>query len=145
MASIRKKGRGYEARVKIHSTTRSKSFATMQQARAWARSAELDIVATPEPVAVSVPGSTSTTSITLADALKRYEAEVLPKLKGAPQERYRVAALATTAMASKCLGAITAADVKAYRDQLASAGNSGSTVRLKLALLSRVCSVAACH
>lgn len=43
MASIRKKGRGYEARVKIHGTTRSKSFATMQQARVWARSAELDI------------------------------------------------------------------------------------------------------
>ncbi len=81
MASIRKKGRGYEARVKIHGTTRSKSFATMQQARAWARSAELDIVATPEPVSVSVPATTSTTSITLADALKRYEAEVLPKLK----------------------------------------------------------------
>jgi len=38
MASIRKKGRGYEARVKIHGTTRSKSFATMQQARVWARS-----------------------------------------------------------------------------------------------------------
>lgn len=143
MASIRKKGRGYEARVKIHGTTRSKSFATMQQARAWARSAELDIVATPEPVSVSVPASTSTPSITLADALKRYEAEVLPKLKGAPQERYRIAALATTAMASQCLGAITTADVKAYRDHLASAGNSGSTVRLKLALLSRVFSVAA--
>jgi integrase len=137
MASIRKKGRGYEARVKAHGTMRSKSFATMQQARAWARSAELDLISAANKAIPPTP------SITLRDALKRYEAEVLPKLKGAPQERYRLAALETTAMSSKCLGAITASDVKAYRDQLVSAGNSGSTVRLKLALVSRVFNVAA--
>jgi integrase len=136
MASIRKKGRGYEVRVKVHGTAVSKSFATMQQARAWARGAESDLDAAP------VPASAAVTSITLAEALRRYEAAVLPKLKGASQERYRIAALARTAMAQQRLDAITSSDVKRYRDQLASAGNSGSTVRLKLALLSRVFSVA---
>ena len=92
MASIRKKGRGYEVRIKVHGITRSKSFATMQQARTWARNAEPGLLTTPSPAAAP--------SITLAAALKRYEAEVLPKLKGAPQECYRVAVLATTAMAS---------------------------------------------
>lgn len=134
MASIRKKGRGYEVRIKVHGITRSKSFATMQQARTWARNAEPGLLTSPSPAAAP--------SITLVEALRRYEAEVLPKLKGAAQERYRVAALARSALALQALDAITANDVKAYRDHLEAAGNSGSTVRLKLALLSRVFSVA---
>lgn len=138
MASIRKKGRGYEARVKVHGTTRSKSFATHQLARAWARSAE-SALSTEE---CAVEATARSSSITLSAALERYAAEVLPRLKGAPQERYRVASLAATTMAQQRLDAITPAVVKDYRDQLAGAGNSSSTVRLKLALLSRVFSVA---
>ena len=136
MASIRKKGRAYEARIKVQGNTLSKSFASLQQARAWAREAESELLARTKLAKLNH------TSISLDLALMRYMAEVIPTLKGAPQERYRVAALSKTALAHKQLDAITPIDVKAYRDQLLGTGNSGSTVRLKLALLSRVFSVA---
>jgi len=140
MASIRKKGRSFEVRIKVSGVSKSKTFATLQECRTWARFAETEL--SDELKLTNHPGSLLTLP-TLAQALTRYSIEVLPSLKGAAQERYRMNQLTQLPLADKCLDAITSSDVKIYRDKLLAMGNSGSTVRLKLSLLSRVFSVAA--
>lgn len=136
MASIRKKGRGYEARVKVFGFARSKSFESLHAARRWAREVELKLNQEHHQAKRPIK------AITLTEALKRYTAEALPKLKGATQEYSRIALLARTPLAKMRIDAISPADVRSYRDELLAAGNSGATVRLKLALLSRVYSTA---
>ncbi len=54
---------------------------------------------------------------------------MLPKFNGTPQARYQVTALANTTMASLYPSEIIAADVQAYRDQLAIVGKGGSRRR----------------
>ena len=43
MASIRKKGRSFEVRIKVSGVSKSKTFATLQQCRTWARFAETEL------------------------------------------------------------------------------------------------------
>ena len=43
MASIRKKGRSFEVRIKVSGVSKSKTFATLQQCRTWARCAETEL------------------------------------------------------------------------------------------------------
>jgi hypothetical protein len=85
MASIRKKGRSFEVRIKVSGVSKSKTFATLQECRTWARFAETEL--SDELKLTNHPGSLLTL-LTLAQALTRYSIEVLPSLKGAAQERY---------------------------------------------------------
>jgi hypothetical protein len=43
MASIRKKGRSFEVRIKVSGVSKSKTFATLQQCRTWARFIETEL------------------------------------------------------------------------------------------------------
>ena len=103
MASIRKKGRSFEVRIKVSGVSKSKTFATLQECRTWARFAETELSdslkLTNHPDGLSILP-------TLAQALTRYSIEVLPSLKGAAQERYRMNQLTQLPLADKCLDAI---------------------------------------
>ena len=76
MASIRKKGRSFEVRIKIGGVCKSKTFETLQQCRTWARCAETEL--SDELKLNNHPDALPT----LAQALTRYSIEVLPFLKG---------------------------------------------------------------
>ena len=75
MASIRKKGRSFEVRIKVSGVSKSKTFATLQQCLTWARCAETELSETLK--LTNHPDALPT----LAQALTRYSIEVLPSSK----------------------------------------------------------------
>lgn len=79
---------------------------------------------------------------TLAECLTRYEKEVTVNKKGAEQERYRVALWLRDELASKAVGTIRSSDVAKWRDARIESGVSSGTVRLDLALLSNLYTIA---
>ena len=81
---------------------------------------------------------------TLAEALKRYLAEVTPaKAKTSQKERYMAAALAKKPIAAMPLDRITSSHISELLRELEQSGLSGTRIRLYLALLSHVYTVAA--
>ena len=79
MASIRKKGRSFEVRIKVSGVSKSKTFATLQECRTWARFAETELS---DELKLTNHAGSLLTLPTLAQALTRYSIEVLPSLKG---------------------------------------------------------------
>ena len=132
MASIRSKGAGFEARITVNGKSYSNTFKTRQEAEHWATGVKLGFI---QP---KTKRKALAYYLTLQEALERYETEVLPLHKGARQERYKVNQLKRHPIASMRLDHITAENIKALRDEALTSGASGSTVRLKLALLSSV-------
>ena len=64
MATIRKRGKRWQAQVRINGRAASKSFGTRREAVSWSRDAEIDL-------ARKINGG-----LTLADAVERYKSEV---------------------------------------------------------------------
>jgi len=88
-------------------------------------------------------------STTLAEALDRYEIEVSAQKKGWKQEKSRIKFWRefrfgdkSALLSSRPLSGIKGKDVAMVRDKLTLGGSSGSTVRLALALLSHVYTIA---
>ncbi|WP_211169034.1 tyrosine-type recombinase/integrase [Aromatoleum toluvorans] len=81
-------------------------------------------------------------AVTLAEAIDRYEREVLPSKRGAAQERYTLKAWRASALGRCSLATIKAADVAQARDKRLQEVSSGS-VRRYLDTLSAVFEVAA--
>ncbi len=79
---------------------------------------------------------------TLAEALKRYEAQVTPTKKGSAAERRRLAAWARSALAKRSLASLKPADFAAWRDARLREVKP-ATVRLDLAVVSHLFKVAA--
>ncbi len=75
---------------------------------------------------------------TLADALKRYLAEVTPHKKGHKQERQRIQAWLKRPVANRSLASLRPKDFAAHRDNRIAEGVASNTVRLELALLSHL-------
>ena len=79
---------------------------------------------------------------TLSECLTRYETEVTVSKKGAEQERYRIALWLRDDLANKPIGAIRSAEIAKWRDARIASGTSSGTVRLDLALLSNLYTIA---
>lgn len=79
---------------------------------------------------------------TLGEALDRYEREVTPKKKGAPQERLRIRAWKRDPLALRSLASIRGIDLAAWRDNRLAGGVSPTTARNDLALISHLFTVA---
>ncbi|MBF8764158.1 site-specific integrase [Pseudomonas putida] len=79
---------------------------------------------------------------TLAEALDRYVREISASKKGAKQENTRANKWKKHALAGKGLAALRSSDFAAYRDEELKAGKSTATVRLDLALISHLFTVA---
>jgi len=122
--------------VKHQGVCVSKSFSMKGQADRWARDTMRAIEdGTYDDVA---------TTLTLSDALDRYEREFTAKKKGCEQERRRLRQLQAQPFAKKSLQNVAPADLVAFRDQRLQTCKP-QTVYLDLALLSHLFNVAKRH
>ncbi len=110
----------------------SRTFELEADAKAWARSVEVEI---DRGSFVSRRESESTT---LREALQRYQREVTAKKRGVEQERYRIKALLTLPLAARTLAAVRGAEVAKFRDEELERGLAPSSVMKSLALLSHL-------
>lgn len=129
MASIRKRGQGWRAELYRNGQRESQSFATKQQAAAWAHQREAEL------------GGERLPKHTVKEALARYAREESPKHKGEQWEVVRLAMLERDELAAVRLPALKAADVTAWRERRL-ALVSGASVAREMTLLRSVLEVA---
>ena len=120
--------RGFPAQVR--------TFDMKAEAQAWAATIESEMA---RGVFVS---RTEAEGTTLSEALARYRNEVIPKKKQEAREDRRAAALAQHPLACRPLASIHGKDIAAYMSTRACAGAGGNTIRLDLALLSHLFTIA---
>jgi integrase len=137
MASFKKRGDTWSCRIRRKGHEQlTRTFDTKADAERWALSVE-------SKMSIGVYEDTrEVLSTTLKECLERYQVEVTALKKGASQENYRVALWLRDELSSKPIGVIKSADVAKWRDLRLAAGVSSGTVRLDLALLSHVFTVA---
>ena len=130
MATIRKRGSSWQAQVRRQgSRLISKSFTNKADAALWARDKERSIDRAELPVSIR-----DLQSVTVADLLLRYEAEVTAKKRGADRERYKLRVIRAHQLAGLTLAKLTPSAVCRYRDDRLAHVQSG-TVRRELAIL----------
>lgn len=115
----------------------SGTYPTRIDAEKWARDIENKM---DRGIFVSMAEAESTT---LSEALERYEREVSKQKKGYDQERYRIRSWRAHDLAMKSLASLRGADFAKYRDERLAVGAAAATVRLDLALISHVFTIAA--
>ncbi|WFP48490.1 site-specific integrase [Methylomonas sp. EFPC3] len=140
MATFRKRGSGsWQARIqrKGHPDL-TKSFGTKAEAQTWARQIEAEI----DRGNYSAPAPIETDGTTLRDLLCRYLELITPKKKGAIHEGHRVKSWINSPIANKPLAEIKSSDFAKWRDERLGKELSPNTVRLDLAVISNVYSIA---
>lgn len=136
MATIYKRGKRWQAQIRRHGyPPLTRSFRTKADAERWVRDQEAEMdrgewVDTREAART-----------TLADALERYQREVIPRKKSQSQERGRVRVWLRSGLQDYALTNLRGADVARWRDDRLEDISSG-TVRRDLALLSHLYTVA---
>lgn len=137
MAYFEKRGDSWRAQIrrKGHPTL-SATFDTKAEAQRWATEVEGDMSRS------RFVDNREAQRTTLHDALKRYRREVSDLKKGAKQEGVRIQAWLDHPLADKPLAAITSSDLAEYRDARLDEGASTATVRLDLAVISHLFTVA---
>ena len=138
MATIRKRGNlQWEARIrrKGHPVT-SKTFEIKADAESWARQIENEM---DRGVFVSRVEAERTT---LGEAIARYVGEYIPRLAQVYKETTRARALQRREIASRIMASIRGKDIADFIREREAEGVSGNTIRLDLALLSKLFNVA---
>lgn len=135
MASIRQRGKFWEARVRREGLTLSHSFSTKADARAWATVIESEIE---RGVFID---RTEAEKNTLGDLLQRYLTEVSSQKKGHNTERYRLVSLQRDPIARVKVAGLSGKLMAEWRDKRLKEV-SGSTVNRDLNLISHVINVA---
>lgn len=111
MASIRKRGNKWQARVSVkHVGNSEKSFLNRTDAEAWAKIVESEMV---RGVYIK---RTEAERMSLFEALVKYETEVTPSKRGADQERHRVRVWKADPLAKKALALLRGLDFAKWRD-----------------------------
>ena len=138
MAYYEKRGESWRAQIRRKGyPILSASFDTKAEAQRWAAEIEGDMS---RARFVDIREAESTT---LAEALKRYQSEVSAGKKGEKQEKVRIKKWTDSKYANKSLASVRSSDMAAYRDAELKAGKSTATVRLDLAVISHLYTVAA--
>lgn len=138
MATFRKRSNSWQARVQLVGyPDQSKSFKSYAEAVSWARKIESEIDS----------GSTAhllkaNNKILLKELLERYKQEVTCHKKHASAEAYRVDFWLRHSLASKPITSIKSADIAKWRDERVKLGRAPNTLRLELAVLSNLFTVA---
>ncbi|MDR2947064.1 MAG: site-specific integrase, partial [Candidatus Adiutrix sp.] len=138
MASIRKRGNlQWEARVRRKGMpVTCKTFETKYDAEKWAREIESEM-----DRGVFVPRGEAENT-TLAEALDRYIDEYIPRLAHADKSERMARALQKRALASLIMARIRSKDIADFIKEREAEGVSANTIRLDLAMLSRLFEVA---
>lgn len=128
MASYRRKGSNYEFRVCINGVKRSKSFPSIKEGKIWAKLEEANLLKHRQTPRSQHP--------TIRELSQLYSQHVLPTLKGAAQEKSRLRLLNNESFIDEPCHLITPTDIRKYIERLRSIGNTNSTIRHKLCLIS---------
>lgn len=138
MAYYEKRGDAWRAQIRRKGyPTLSATFDTKAEAQRWAAEIEGDMSRK------RFVDTREAESTTLEEALERYVNEVSEAKKGSAQEKVRAKKWQKSEWGGKSLAAIRSSDMAAYRDAELKAGKSTATVRLNLALISHLYTVAA--
>lgn len=138
MAYYEKRGDAWRAQIRRKGyPTLSATFDTKAEAQRWAAEVEGDMSRK------RFVDTREAESTTLSEALERYVNEVSESKKGSAQEKVRAKKWQKSEWGTKSLAAIRSSDMAAYRDAELKAGKSTATVRLNLALISHLYTVAA--
>lgn len=137
MASITRRGERWQARVRRRGYgEQSASFRTKAAAERWARSIEQQA----DDGRTAVPADAR--KMTLGAALEKYGREVSPRKRGAKREGHRIDHWRRHQLALRALSDIRASDLAAYRDSRLAQKRGANTVRLELAVISHLYTVA---
>jgi integrase len=136
MASIRKKGNSWEARVRIQGFSDCKSFTSKKEAQIWAGETETEMRRG------SFTPRNEAEQTSLGDALRRYRATISPQKKGSKQEIVRIEAWLKNPLAKRRLASLRGKDFAVYRDTRLAKGLATNTVRLELAIISHLFNIA---
>lgn len=137
MATYTKRGTSWKAQIRRKGYPNlTATFDTKAEAMRWAGAIEGDMNRS------KYVDNREADRTTLATLLGRYEREVSKKKKGELQEKPRIARWLRHPLSEKYMSAITSSDIAAYRDERLKTGVATATVRLELALLSHLFSIA---
>lgn len=137
MAYIEQRGSAWRAQIRRKGyPTISATFDTKAEAQRWATEIEGDM-SRARFVDLREAEQTS-----IAEALRRYRREVTDFKKGARQESLRIERWLEDPLASKSLATLKSSDLAAWRDARVKEGKSGSTIRLNLAIISHLYTIA---
>lgn len=138
MASIIKRGpRQWQAQIcRKGYPSQTRTFRTKKDAKAWASVIESEMI---RGVFVDRREAEHTT---LGQALERYAREITPQKRGAPQELRRIDQWQRRPLAGRSLAGLRSIDFAQHRDARLRAGVAANTVRLELALISNLFTVA---
>lgn len=127
----------YRAMVRMRGYPhQSKTFERRTDAKDWIRRTEQLIKQGDVP-------SVEAERTMLYEALERYAREVTPKKKGASRERDRIKAWQRDPLAKRFLSHLRGTDFATYRDKRREEGVAEPTIRLELALISNLYTIAA--
>lgn len=132
MATFKKRGDGWYVQVRRKGfPAQYRTFRIKADAQAWARELEARIDRGALPASVRLQDST------LGDLLRRYDTDVVPRLRGAAQETIRLKKMLRAPICALTLDALTPSSFAAYRDaRLAEV--MPQTVKHELALFGRI-------
>lgn len=138
MATIRKRGTAqWEARIRKKGwPVTCKTFDTKIQADQWSRQIESEM---DRGVFIS---RTEAETTTLTEAIDRYILDYIPRLSDPKREENRARVLQRRVIATRFLSSIRGKDVAEFIKERQDEGTGANTIRLDLALLSRLFEVA---
>lgn len=138
MATFRKRSDAWQARVQRNGyPDQSKTFQTRLEAAAWARKLESDLDrGITQQIIIN-------NKVLLRDLLERYKKEVTVHKKHPAAEGYRVDFWLRHSLARVAISAIKSADIAKWREERIKLGRAPNTLRLELAVLSNLYTVAA--
>ena len=135
MATFRKRKGKWQARIQRASgTSQARTFFNLRDAKLWARKVERDVdlgIQDIKPVLV-----------TIGEAFNRYLIEVTPRKKSAAIEQYRIQAWLLHPLSRRILGDLKLSHLAVWRDEQINKGYSANTIRLHLAVLSHLYTIA---
>jgi integrase len=132
MATLRKRKNGHwQARVRKANQTVSKTFINKADAERWAKQVEVDIQKG------SYTNLVLAERTTLGELIDRYIKEVIPTMRGALEDRFRLKALQRRTLSKLSMTALTPSKIADYRDQRLTQVSSGTVIR-ELAYISSI-------
>jgi integrase len=136
MATFRKRLGKWQARVQRQDyPDQSKTFILRSDAESWARKTEIELDR-------GIPNSKANPKTLLKELLIRYKNEITPKKKFVTQEKYRIEVWQKHALANYAISRIKSSDIAKWRDERIKQNKSPNTIRLDLAVLSHLFTIA---
>jgi integrase len=138
MATIKRHGTGWQARIRRRGyPQQTKTFTHKAHAERWAREIEKQMDG-----GQFAPAAREAERVTLDEALARYASEITAKKRSPQGEQSRIRSVRAHAMAKRFMGALRGTDFASYRDELEERDLAANTIRLHLAVLSHLYTIA---